>query len=279
MSARSGEGRVALVTGGSRGVGQGIAVGLAEAGWTVHVSGRNADRLARTAEKVAAVGGTCTTHSCDHSDDADVAALVAAVESTEDRLDLLVNNVWAGPRLNPFEPEKFYERPLSDWDSLITVGLRAHYVAAHAAVPGMVARGEGLVVNITSIGARSYLHSALYGMGKAALDKMTHDLAVELRGTGVTMLSLWPGLVRTELLLASGLEEFEGVKVTDSETPELQGRVLAAVAADPRTPERSGTALLTAELCAEYGIYDEGATPVSPRTMFGLGPGHDPVGA
>lgn len=275
--ARSGEGRVALVTGGSRGVGEGIALGLAEAGWSVHISGRHAGRLARTAARIADGGGRCTTHECDHSVDAEVAGLVRSVEEAEGRLDLLVNNVWAGPQFNPFVPEKFYERPLTDWDSLVTVGLRSQYVAAHAAVPAMVERGEGLVVNVTSIGARSYLHSTLYGMGKAALDKMTHDMAVELRGTGVTVLSLWPGLVRTKLLLASGLTEFEGVSIDDTETPELQGRVLAAVAADPRTPQRSGTALITAELAAEYGI-DDGGTPVSPRTMFGLGPGHEPVG-
>ncbi|MGN0063365.1 MAG: SDR family NAD(P)-dependent oxidoreductase, partial [Nocardioides sp.] len=217
-------------------------------------------------------------HLCDHADEAEVVGLVRAVEEAEGRIDLLVNNVWAGPQFNPFAPEKFWERPVDDWDTLITVGLRAHYVASHAAVPAMVERGDGLVVNITSVGARAHLHSTLYGMGKAALDKMTHDMAYELRGTGVSVLSLWPGLVRTKLLLASGLTEFEGVSINDTETPELQGRVLAAVAADPSTPQRSGTALLTAELCTEYGIFDEGATPVSPRTMFGVGPGHEPVG-
>ncbi len=272
------QGRVALVTGGSRGVGEGIAVGLAEAGWTVHVSGRSERRLARTVDRVTEAGGKGVAHLCDHSVDAEVVGLVREIEESEGHLDLLVNNVWAGPQFNPFAPEKFWERPLSDWDSLITVGLRAHYVAAHAAVPAMVERGEGLIVNITSVGARSHLHSVLYGMGKAALDKMTYDMAVELRGTGVSVLSLWPGLVRTKLLLASGLTEFEGVSIHDTETPELQGRVLAALAADPGTPQRSGTALITAELCTEFGIFDEGATPVSPRTMFGVGPAYEPVG-
>ncbi len=274
----SSESKVALVTGGSRGVGEGIAVGLAEAGWTVHFSGRSERRLARTAERVTQAGGRAVSHVCDHADEAAVQGLVRAVEEADGAIDLLVNNVWAGPQFNPFAPERFWERPLDDWDSLITVGLRAHYVAAHAAVPAMIRHGSGLIVNVSSVGARKHLHSTLYGMGKAALDKMTHDMAVELRGTGVSVLSLWPGLVRTKLLLASGLKEFEGVSIDDTETPELQGRVLAAVAADPATPQRSGTALLTAELCTQYGIYDEGATPVSPRTMFGLGPGHDPVG-
>ncbi len=270
---------VALVTGGSRGVGQGIAVGLAEAGWTVHLSGRNADRMAATVERITAAGGQAVAHACDHTDAAQIQRLVADVEDQSGGIDLLANNVWAGPRMNHFAPEKFYERPLEDWDSLVTVGLRAHYVAAHAAVPRMVARGSGLVVNITSVGARAYLHSTLYGMGKAALDKMTHDMATELRGSGVTFLSLWPGLVRTELLLASGLQEIAGVSINDTETPELQGRVLAAVAADPEIGRRSGTALLTAELAVEYGVAEPGGgSPVSPRQMFGGGPLHDPVG-
>ncbi len=267
----------ALVTGGSRGVGQGIAVGLAEAGWTVHVSGRDRERLETTVARIDAAGGKGVAHTCDHTDDQQVQRLVA--EASSDGLDLLVNNVWAGPRLNHARPERSWERPLEDWDSLITVGLRAHYVAAHAALPLMVRRGTGLLVNISSIGARAYLHSTLYGVAKAGLDKMTNDLAVELKGTGVVAVSLWPGLVRTELLMKSGVDNIAGVSISDAESPELQGRVLAALAADPQLARHSGEALITAELAVGYGVVEpDGGVPVSPREMFGAGPLYRAIG-
>lgn len=273
MTAPSGSDRVALVTGGSKGVGQGIAVGLAEAGWTVHVSGRHEARLSETMDRVHAVGGRGHTWVCEHTDDAAVTTLVNDIATQSGRLDLLVNNVWAGPRMNHARPERFWERPLSDWDTLMSVGLRAHYVALHAAAPVLIAQGNGLVVNVSSVGTRAYLHSTLYGMSKAALDKMTHDAALEMRPLGVTVLSLWPGLVRTEQLIASGVEEIAGVKVTDAEAPALQGRVLAALACDPDLHRRTGRALITAEVAREYGVVDpDGGQPVSPRVMFGGGP-------
>lgn len=271
-------GKVALVTGGSKGVGQGVAVGLAEAGWTVHLSGRNANRLQETVDRVGEAGGTAVAHTCDHTDDAAVRRLVEEVHQAAGRLDLLVNNVWAGPRMNHVTPEKFWERPLSDWDSLITVGLRAHYVAMHAAAPLMVEQGSGLIVNISSIGTRAYLHSTLYGMSKAGLDKMTHDAALELREHGVSVISLWPGLVRTKLLLDSGVDNIAGVPITDAESPELQGRVLAAIAADPDLHRRTGSVFLTAEAADEYGVAEpDGGRPISPRVMFGGGPVFPPL--
>lgn len=270
--------KVALVTGGSKGVGQGIAVGLGEAGWTVHVSGRNVERLQETVDRVNAAGGTGIAHSCEHTDDEAVQRLIEVVHADAGRIDMLVNNAWAGPRMNHVTPEKFWERPLSDWDSLIGVGLRAHYVATHAVAPRMIEQGDGLIVNISSVGTRAYLHSTLYGISKAGLDKLTHDAALELREHGVTVISLWPGLVRTAQLLASGVDNIAGVPVTDAETPELQGRVLAAIAADPRLHERTGSVLITAEAATEYGVTEpDGGRPISPRVMFGGGPVFPPL--
>ncbi|WP_106397071.1 SDR family NAD(P)-dependent oxidoreductase [Actinocorallia populi] len=275
----SGEGRIALVTGGSRGVGEGIAVGLGEAGWTVVVSGRNEKRLARTVERVREAGGRGRAVVCDHADDARVEALVRGVEEEHGRLDLLVNNAWAAPAdMDHERPEPFWERPVSDWDPLIGIGLRAHYVASRAAAPAMVARGAGMIVNISSVGTRAYLHSALYGISKAGLDKMTHDTALELRDHGVTVVSLWPGLIRTERLLASGRERVFGVSIKDTETPELQGRVIAALAADPGVHLRTGQVVISAEAAVEYGLSEpDGGTPVSPRKMFGGGPVFPPL--
>lgn len=270
--------QIALVTGGSRGVGQGIAIGLAEAGWTVHVTGRDEDGLEATAQRIEAAGGSPFTWTCEHSDDADVARVVGEAWASGGGLDLLVNNAWAGPRMNHAQPERFWERPIDDWDTLIGVGLRAHWVASHAVAPRMVARRAGVIVNVSSVGARAYLHSVLYGISKAGLDKMTHDAALELREYGVTVLSLWPGLVRTEQLLASGVEDIAGVPVSDAETPELQGRVLAALLNDPDLHRRTGSALITAELAEELRVSEpEGGHPVSPRLMFGGGPLFPPL--
>lgn len=273
---------VALVTGASRGVGRGIALGLGEAGWTVYGTGRGpaspGSPLATTAARVEAAGGTGIAVVCDHRDDAAVTALVERCVAEQGRVDVLVNNVWAGPALTQVEPP-FWERPLAEWDDLVGLGLRAHFVASAAACRHMVARGSGLVVNVSSFGARGYLHSVLYGVAKAGLDKMSHDMARELLPHGVAALSLWPGLVRTDALLAHGVERVAGVAVADGESPELQGRVIRALAGDPELLRLSGQAMVTAEAAARYRLTEDGGrTPPSLRELFGGGPLFDPVG-
>lgn len=269
--------RVALVTGASRGVGRGIAVGLGEAGWTVYLSGRGpADAgvpLGAAAEQVEAAGGTAVPVVCDHRDDEQVTALVERCVAEQGRLDLLVNNVWAGPGIDPADSQPFWERPLSDWDALVGLGLRSHVVASAAACRQMVARRSGLIVNISSFGARGYLHSVLYGVAKAGLDKLAADLAHELSGHGVTALSLWPGLVRTPALLSRGITEIAGIPVADGETPQFQGRVVHALADDPDVQRWSGATLVSAEVGEHYGILDvDGRRPRSLRSVFGGGP-------
>jgi NAD(P)-dependent dehydrogenase (short-subunit alcohol dehydrogenase family) len=265
--------RVALVTGGGRGVGKGIALALGAAGWTVGVTGRNAGRLDATAAAISERGGRGIALECEHRNDAAVTAMVERVASEHGRLDLLVNNVWAGPADSRGFDAPAWERPLSDWNSLIDVGLRTHYVASVAACRVMVPQRSGVIVNISSFGARSHLHSVLYGISKAGLDKMAHDLAVELRPHGVAAVSLWPGLVQTERLLASGIEEVAGFKIADAETPEFVGRVVLGLVDDPLLAERSGRSFVGAELAVEYGITEaDGRQPLSHREAFGGGP-------
>lgn len=269
--------RAALVTGGSRGVGRGVALALADDGWTVAVTGRGddgrpSDALRAVVDEVDARGGDGVPIVCDHRDDGDIAALFARLDELAAPLELLVNNVWAGPGLDSML-RPFWERPVSDWDLLVGLGLRAHYVASHQAAPRMIAHGRGLIVNISSFGARGRLHSVAYGVSKVGLDKMAADMAVDLADTGVTTLSLWPGLVRTETLLAAGVEEIEGFPVAEAETPEFVGRVVAALAADPATARRSGHTLVATEVAEEYDITDErGQRPRSHRQAFGGGP-------
>ncbi|ODR08062.1 short-chain dehydrogenase [Mycolicibacillus koreensis] len=269
--------RVALVTGASRSVGKGVALALGDAGWTVYLTGRTEAPLAAAAEEVSARGGRGIAVVCDHRDDTQIAALVDRIAADHDgRLDLLVNNVWAAPKGFARHHQPFWERPLDDWDTLISVGLRAHYVAAVAAAPLMVARGTGLIVNISSFGTRGYLHSVLYGVSKAGLDKMAADMAVDLAGTGVTAVSLWPGLVNNETMTAlmdRGLQDFQGFPLANAETPEFIGRVIVALADDPALAERSGHTLITAEIARDYAVTDvAGNQPDSHRDLFGGGP-------
>ncbi|MGV9747733.1 SDR family NAD(P)-dependent oxidoreductase [Rhodococcus zopfii] len=270
--------RVALVTGASRGVGKGIARTLGDAGWTVYVTARGPATgeapLAATAAEITARGGRGHAVACDHSDDEAIESVFAQIADEQaGRLDLLVNNVWAGPRGFGGFDTPFWERPLDDWDSLIGLGLRAHYVASRAAARLMVPRRTGLIVNISSFGTRSHLHSVLYGISKAGLDKMASDMAVELREHDVHTVSLWPGIVRTERIVASGMTHIAGFAVADAESPEFIGSVVVALTDDPELAERSGHTFVTAELARDYDLTDlAGSRPPSHRSAFGGGP-------
>jgi NAD(P)-dependent dehydrogenase (short-subunit alcohol dehydrogenase family) len=266
--------QVAVVTGASRGVGKGVALALGAQGWTVFVTSRGHDgpseQLREVAEEITERGGTGVAVACDHADDAQIASVFERVDDERGRIDLLVNNVWTGPN---FDRKRFWERPLSDWDSLIGIGLRAHFVASVEAVKRMVERDAGLVVNISSFGTRAHLHSVLYGMSKAGLDKMAADMAVELAETNVTVLSLWLGLVQTERVLSAPGGTIAGFPVSEAETPEFEGRVIAALAADPDITKRSGQTLISAEVAPEYGVTElDGKQPMSHRPFFGGGP-------
>ncbi|MCG7634604.1 SDR family NAD(P)-dependent oxidoreductase [Gordonia McavH-238-E] len=261
-------GRVALVTGGSRGVGYGIARALIDDGWTTYVTSR-----------AGSGPDGARALACDHADDAAVSAVFDQIGTDTGRLDLLVNNAWAAPKGFGGFSEPFWKRPVDDWDTLIGVGLRAHYVASVHAARVMTEAGSGLIANISSFGSRGHLHSVLYGMSKTALDKMAADMAGELRGTGVSSISLWLGLIRTELLLSLGLDEFAGFSLARAEDPEFVGRVIARLAADPRLSRLSGHTLVTAELGGEYGIVNnDGTPPDSHRAAFGGGPLFPPPG-
>ncbi|EYT65662.1 short-chain dehydrogenase [Dietzia sp. UCD-THP] len=270
--------RVALVTGGSRGVGRGVATALAEAGWTVYVTGRSADRLRGTVEAAHGAPGQVRPLECDHSVDGQIVAVVARIVAETGRLNLLVNNVWTNPKGFMGFNGKFWERPAGDWDALMGVGLRAHYVACCEAAKVMVPQGSGLMVNISSFGSRSPFHTVLYGMSKTALDKMASDMAHELAGTGVSTLSLWLGLIRTELILSLGMDDFNGFPLDRAEDPTFVGRVIAALAQDPSLSELSGSTIITAEYGREKGLRnDDGEVPLSHRGAFGGGPLFPPV--
>ena len=264
--------RVAVVTGASRGIGKGIALELGASGATVYVTGRTVDAgmlpgtVGETAAQITELGGHGIAVACDHHDDAQVRAVFARVEAEQGRLDVLVNNVYSAPDLVPWLNKKFWELPIDAWDQVIDIGTRSHYVASVFGAPLMLENRSGLIVNVSSSGAVTYAHNVVYGVGKAAVDKMTADMAVELAGTGVNVVSLWPGLVRTELLEMGAQTDGDQFYIelpgegrfdlSGAESPRFLGRAVVALADAADIAERSGLAFTSAGLARELGFTD-----------------------
>jgi NAD(P)-dependent dehydrogenase (short-subunit alcohol dehydrogenase family) len=248
-------GHVAVVTGGSRGIGRGVASELARHGAQVIVTGRSEADLAT-------IGEGTTGIRCDHTVDSDVEAAFQQI-ARHGAIDILVNNVWGGYERMVDNGEftwmkPFWQQPLWRWDAMFGAGVRAHYRASQLAAPGMVARRRGLIVNISHWAAQKHLGNVAYGVSKAATDKMTAHMAAELQPHGVTVVSLYPGMVRTEKVLASAA----WLDLSNSESPEFIGRAVAALAADPDVIRHTGKVLVAAALAIDYGFTDvDGKTP------------------
>ena len=280
--------QIAVVTGASRGIGKGIALELGAAGATVYVTGRTVNpgehpipgTVGETAAEIDALGGHGIAMACDHHVDRDVEAVFERVGRDHGHLDVLVNNVYAAFTFAQWLGKPFWELPLEAWDETMNVGLRSHYAAARAAVPLMFAAGGGVIVNVSSSGAVQYAHTVTYGVGKAGLDKMTADMAHELTDHNVAVVSVWPGLVRTELVVMGARATDDGRLVldlpgegtfdlADAESPRFTGRAVVALATDANVMTRSGGAFPVAQLAADYAFTDIDGT----RTGVQLRPG------
>jgi NAD(P)-dependent dehydrogenase (short-subunit alcohol dehydrogenase family) len=257
-------GKVAIVTGASRGIGKGCALELGLAGATVYLTGRTVAEgeavlpgtIGATAAEIEAAGGRAVAVACDHRDDARVEALFARVHAEQGRLDVLVNNAFLIPKeLTAGLP--FWRCPLSNWDDMIDVGTRSAYVASVFAARVMTRQRSGLIVNISSSGAAEYAWHVAYGVGKAALDRLTADTARELREHGVAVVSLWPGLVLTERASASRAQ-LPSLDWDGAESQRFTGRAVAALAADEGVLRRSGRAFASRDLADAYGFTDLG---------------------
>ncbi|MDP6374976.1 MAG: SDR family NAD(P)-dependent oxidoreductase [Pseudomonadales bacterium] len=255
--------KVAVVTGGSRGVGKGICEGLAEAGATIYLTGRSqsfddlpAERtIQATARLVEELGGKAIPVAVDHDDDDQVRALFDRVASEQGRLDVLVNNVYKIPH-PPAWGGGFWEHPISVWDDQCGVGLRGYYVASVLGAPLMVANRSGLIVNISSGGGDTYAFSASYGVCKAGVDRMAQDMAIELKAHRVAALSLRPGVVKTEFILDAVASGAARMDLDTAESPRFTGRCIAALAMDPDVMEKSGGIFSVAQLSREYRFRD-----------------------
>jgi len=260
-------GKVAVVTGASRGIGRGIALALGANGATVYVTGRTLTAgvgalpgtVGETAAEVDRRGGTGIAVQVDHKQDEQVAALFDRVGREQGRLDILVNNAFAIPD-DLTDPKAFWEKPLSNWE-MVDVGVRSSFVAAWHAAQIMTAQRSGLIVAISGYVGVTYTYGVIFGMCKAAVDRMARDMAIELQPHGVASISLWQGLTLTERAQANLARNPEMTKtiVTNpaiASSPEFPGLVIGALATDPQLMRRSGGTFITAELAAEYGITD-----------------------
>jgi NAD(P)-dependent dehydrogenase (short-subunit alcohol dehydrogenase family) len=258
-------GKVAVVTGASRGMGKGIALALAEQGATVYVTGRTVTpgshplpgTVGETAAEVDRRGGKGIAVKVDHANDEQVAALFARVWREQGRLDILVNNAIAIPA-ELTQPGSFWEKPISNWE-MIDVGLRSNFVAAWHAARIMVPQKSGLIVAISGYVGVTYTYNVIFGTCKSATDRMARDMAIELKPHQVASLSLWQGFTYTERAqqnlktvsgMASQLNSAAGTSV------EFPGRIIAALARDAEIMKRSGGTFIAAELAQEYGITD-----------------------
>jgi len=255
-------GRVAVVTGSSRGIGRGIAVGLGEAGATVYVTGRSIGdgplTIDTTAAMVTEAGGVGIAVQTDFFSDSEIEALYAQIDAEQGRLDIHVNNAFKIPD-PPVWGGKFWEHPIQVWDDQVGIGLRAAYVASVHAVKLMMRSDDSLkfMTNISSGGSEKYLLSASYGIAKSGTDRLTRDFAVEGKDDGLVVVGLWPSQVLTEFILESIDKGDIALDKEHAETPLYTGRVVAALASDGQRSERSGQVFTTAELALHYDIRDE----------------------
>jgi NAD(P)-dependent dehydrogenase (short-subunit alcohol dehydrogenase family) len=276
-------GKVAVITGASRGIGKGIALTLAEKGATVYVTGRTVEpgaaplpgTVGETVEQCnvrgAAAGGKAIGVALDLLDEASIAALFARVKRDEGRLDILVNNAMAIPEAMT-QRLGFWEKPLSELE-IVDTGVRAVYIAAWHAANIMVPQGSGLIIGMSGYVGITYTYDVLFGTTKSAVDRMARDMAIELKPHNVASLALWQGFTYTEraienLKTVPGMAE--QLKSAAGSSPEFPGRVIAALAADPNIMARTGGTFINAELAAEYGVTDvDGNTIPSLREQRG----------
>jgi len=256
---------VALVTGASRGVGKGVATALDAAGYRTFATGR-------TIESSDLPAGI-TPIRCDHTNDEDTAAVFARIAEASSSLDVVVNNSWGGYERMVDGGQftwglPFWQQPAHRWSSMMDAGVRAAWIVSSRAVPFLLKEpipNGRLIVNISVWAAQKFIGNTIYGVSKAATDKLTADMAHELRKHGISVVSLYPGLVRTEAVLAAASQGW--FKLDNSESPEFLGRVIAALAIDPQLSQRSGTVVVAAQAAKELGVTDVDGRQPAPLTL------------
>ncbi|BCB04049.1 SDR family NAD(P)-dependent oxidoreductase [Bacillus sp. KH172YL63] len=263
------QGKVALVTGASRGAGRGIAFELGSAGATVYVTGRSVkgnttdhrpETIEETAAGVTSRGGRGIAVRCDHTNESDVRNLFDQIEREHGRLDLLVNSVFGGSEssLPAGEGKHFWERPTAHWDAMMVAGPQAYLLTSRYAVP-LMQHHDGLIVNITFFIRNRISGNLYYDLAMNAINRMTEGMAKELSAFNVSAVALCPGWMRTERVKDAGFGPEDGA----TETTAYVGRAVAALAGDTNVSEITGEVLMVAELAEKYGFTDiDGSKPL-----------------
>jgi NAD(P)-dependent dehydrogenase (short-subunit alcohol dehydrogenase family) len=293
-------GKVALVTGATRGAGRGTAVALGEAGATVYCTGRTTRRrrseydrpetIEETAELVDAAGGRGIAVEVDHLEREQVQALVGRIEAEQGRLDVLVNDIWGGEKLAQWNTP-VWEHDLDGGLRMLRLAIDTHLITSHFALALLIRRPGGLVVEMTDgtleYNARNYRLSTFYDLAKTAVIRLAFAQGEELAPHGCTAVALTPGWMRSEMMLEHyGVTEANWRDATVgsphfvaiSETPRFVGRAVAALAADPDVQRRNGGSFSSGGLAREYGFTDlDGSQPDCWRYLVEVqDPGHPP---
>ena len=264
------QGKIAVVTGASRGAGRGIAFELGSAGATVYVTGRSIkgtttdnrpETIEETAEGVTSRGGKGIAIRCDHTNNNDVRNLFEQINREQGRIDILVNSVFGGSEssLPSGEGRRFWERPLEHWDAMIVAGPKAYLLTTRYAVPLMKQHKKGLIVNLTFFIKDKISGNLVYDLAMNAINRMTLGMAQELKDFDISAVAVCPGWMRTERVVDSGFEPEDGT----TETTAYVGRAVVALATDSAISKVSGDTLMVAELARKYGFTDvDGTQPL-----------------
>jgi dehydrogenase/reductase SDR family member 1 len=265
-------GKIALVTGASRGIGKGVALSLGEAGATVYITGRTGENhptsiplagtVDDTANEVTRRGGNGIAVRCDHRHDNETEALFERIQNEHGQLHILVNNAWAGYEGmhdgSDFPPApNFWTRRLSHWDDNL-FGLRAAFIVSAYAARIMSAQKSGLIACVSHY-VQDDRGNPPYHIAKTGTDRLVSEMAHDLREYNIAAVALYPGLVRTEGIM----KHAQYIDLSNSESPEYIGRAVVALASDEKVMQKTGRPLWVSDLAAEYHFTDmDGKAPV-----------------